>query len=207
MAGYRALRGPEDAPSLCIVGVAVHHPILREGKTVASVDFGVSGKGRKDLGQVQVTGKRKLVRWASRLGGAAAATVLTAKSVCPGQRGGPHPASQGAAALTQVSNLCRVSCTDGTSYMIRACVRGRLIEVNSRLVQEPGLLTAFPDTDGFVAILQPAMFESKHRHDEFVQHLMPASAYAALRSGDGNPGQASSDTVRPATPPNALLPT
>ena len=36
--------------------------------------------------------------------------------------------------------LCEITCDDNSTYTICSCLRGRLIEVNTRLLEEPGLL-------------------------------------------------------------------
>ena len=38
--------------------------------------------------------------------------------------------------------LCEITCDDNSSYSICSCLRGRLIEVNTRLLEEPGLLNS-----------------------------------------------------------------
>lgn len=50
--------------------------------------------------------------------------------------------------------LCEVDCDDGTTYTLRACVRGSLVEVNDRLAQNPQLLHG-PIADAIVAVLIP----------------------------------------------------
>ncbi|KAK8792705.1 hypothetical protein WA171_002657, partial [Blastocystis sp. BT1] len=51
--------------------------------------------------------------------------------------------------------LCDITCDDGSVYSICACLRGRLLEVNSRLLEEPWLLNQKPRTDGFIALFIP----------------------------------------------------
>jgi len=56
--------------------------------------------------------------------------------------------------MAQQDRLCDVDCDDGTSYTLRACVRGYLVEVNERLAEHPELLHGRP-ADAFVAVLIP----------------------------------------------------
>ena len=49
--------------------------------------------------------------------------------------------------------LCIVECEDGTEHHIRACVRGKLVEVNENLITNPQLLLEKPETDGYIAII------------------------------------------------------
>ena len=89
---------------------------------------------------------------------------------------------QGAWPLGPDSNICRITCEDGSVYMLRSCVRGRLLEVNARLLEDPGLLTRAPDTEGYVAILQPSLSEGKHKAAQLLEHLITKQAYEALRA-------------------------
>lgn len=50
--------------------------------------------------------------------------------------------------------LCKVSCGDD-SYVVRCCVKGSLLEVNSRLIKNPELLNKSADRDGYIAIIMP----------------------------------------------------
>ncbi|KAI4366290.1 hypothetical protein MLD38_022183 [Melastoma candidum] len=50
--------------------------------------------------------------------------------------------------------LCKVS-TSVDTYVIRCCVKGSLLEVNEKLVKQPGLLNTAADREGFIAIIMP----------------------------------------------------
>lgn len=50
--------------------------------------------------------------------------------------------------------LCKVFCNDAF-YIVRCCVKGSLLEVNERLIKQPGLLSSAADREGYVAILMP----------------------------------------------------
>ncbi|KAL9244055.1 hypothetical protein vseg_017868 [Gypsophila vaccaria] len=52
------------------------------------------------------------------------------------------------------SILCNVHSSD-TPYIVRCCVKGSLLEVNNRLMNNPGLLNTSADRDGYVAIVMP----------------------------------------------------
>lgn len=62
----------------------------------------------------------------------------------------------GAVLLRPADELCIVRCSDGTQFTLRACVTGRLIEVNQRLLQDPAALLcpAAAANSGYVCILQ-----------------------------------------------------
>ncbi|KAJ4753391.1 Single hybrid motif-containing protein [Rhynchospora pubera] len=52
------------------------------------------------------------------------------------------------------SALCKV-CTNDNFYIVRCCVKGSLLEVNDRLIKQPGLLNSSADREGYVAIIMP----------------------------------------------------
>ncbi|KAJ4967148.1 hypothetical protein NE237_018997 [Protea cynaroides] len=50
--------------------------------------------------------------------------------------------------------LCKV-CTNDVPYIVRCCVKGSLLEVNNRLIEQPGLLNSSADREGYIAIIMP----------------------------------------------------
>ena len=50
--------------------------------------------------------------------------------------------------------MCDVSCDDGSVHILRACVRGNLVELNERLIVQPSLLADDPLGAG-IAVLFP----------------------------------------------------
>lgn len=42
--------------------------------------------------------------------------------------------------MDETTVLCEITCDDGSVYKICSCLRGRLVEVNTRLLEEPNLL-------------------------------------------------------------------
>ncbi|OQR78856.1 protein Simiate-like, partial [Tropilaelaps mercedesae] len=61
---------------------------------------------------------------------------------------------KGAQRVKKDSILCTVH-TRLKAFKIQACVPGSLVEVNSRLTNEPSLLTSDPFQSGFIAIVLP----------------------------------------------------
>ncbi|KAM7175730.1 protein Abitram isoform 2-T2 [Macrochelys suwanniensis] len=47
---------------------------------------------------------------------------------------------RGAQFLTELAPLCRISCSDGKEYTIYSCIRGRLMEVNENILDNPAIL-------------------------------------------------------------------
>lgn len=62
---------------------------------------------------------------------------------------------KGGAQLQPNDRLCEVHCTDETVHVLRACVRGKLVEINNRLLTEPNLLVTCPSSAGFLAVIMP----------------------------------------------------
>ncbi|PIN07636.1 putative glycine cleavage system H protein [Handroanthus impetiginosus] len=50
--------------------------------------------------------------------------------------------------------LCKV-CTRDSSYIVRCCVKGSLLEVNERLIKQPELLNEMAEREGYIAIIMP----------------------------------------------------
>ncbi|NWY07027.1 F206A protein, partial [Nothoprocta ornata] len=67
----------------------------------------------------------------------------------------------GAQFLTEFAPLCRISSSDGEEYTIYSCIRGRLIEVNENILNNPALLQEKPSTEGYIAVVLPKFEESK----------------------------------------------
>ena len=53
------------------------------------------------------------------------------------------------------SGLARIFDTGGKYWTARSCVRGKLLEVNERLLKEPHLVREAPTGAGFLAIIMP----------------------------------------------------
>ncbi|XP_058219679.1 uncharacterized protein LOC131330200 isoform X3 [Rhododendron vialii] len=51
--------------------------------------------------------------------------------------------------------LCKVCTKDDTSYIVRCCIKGSLLEVNDRLIKQPSLLNSVADREGYIAIIMP----------------------------------------------------
>ena len=64
-------------------------------------------------------------------------------------------AKHGAQPLQSNSNLCCLTCSDGSSYMIKCCMIGKLLEVNKDLVENPELLKLEPHFGGYIALVLP----------------------------------------------------
>lgn len=52
------------------------------------------------------------------------------------------------------TTLCKVFVGE-TSYVVRCCVKGSLLEVNDRLIKKPQLLSSSAEREGYIAIIMP----------------------------------------------------
>ncbi|GAB4832961.1 hypothetical protein Ancab_006982 [Ancistrocladus abbreviatus] len=121
------------ANGLCVIGLAPTHVALQAEGGVTSVDFNV---GKSDRSELKVTGKRKKVIICDLVIRVKEELVYNAQ----------HFESNTA--------LCKVFSRD-TSYTVRCCVKGSLLEVNSRLIKNPELLNTSADREGYIAIIMP----------------------------------------------------
>lgn len=61
---------------------------------------------------------------------------------------------KGGMILQENSSLCRITCADGSEYIVISCMQGKLVEVNKKLITNPELILQ-GDGAGYVAILLP----------------------------------------------------
>ncbi|XP_016990147.1 protein Abitram [Drosophila rhopaloa] len=62
---------------------------------------------------------------------------------------------KGGMILQAESTLALLTTDTGETFKVPSCIRGKLVEVNTALVQEPKLLEQLPEGAGFFAILLP----------------------------------------------------
>lgn len=66
---------------------------------------------------------------------------------------------RGAQRLVPESVLCNLVCEDGSVYAVYSCIKGKLVEINENLVDNPNLLVERPVSEGFIALLLPVLKE------------------------------------------------
>lgn len=62
---------------------------------------------------------------------------------------------KGGQRLPKYAPLCAIDCSDGTKYVVTACIPSRLVEVNEELQMNFNLVKEKPLSDGFIAIVMP----------------------------------------------------
>lgn len=73
------------------------------------------------------------------------------------------------------SKVCLIHCENGQIWKVVPAIRGRIIEINERLMKEPDLLRQQPGTEGFIAIILPKYSENS----TVCSHLLTKEEYEA----------------------------
>eukprot|EP00117_Sycon_ciliatum_P010266 scpid72152/ scgid12232/ Protein FAM206A len=104
--------------------------------------------------------------------------------------------------LTAYSPLCKVQCEDGKEYIIYSCIRGDLLEVNETLVENPSLLSSWPQSNGYIAVILP----KHHERQNVMGKLLSAEQYEeAMEKRKLMPEDGSSPTGQ-APSPSSMVP-
>lgn len=91
-------------------------------------------------------------------------------------------AKHGAQPLQETSNICSITCAANVRHLIKACVIGKLIEVNQALQEKPQLLHKPPHGGGYLAIvllnikLLDKMKQNLLTHQQYEEKLSSCSA-------------------------------
>lgn len=117
---------------ICLITLALSHPILKEKKEIRKIDFQVSDN--IDRLKNKVSGKGK----------------------------------HGAQFLQPDSPLCYIECVDSSKYTVQSCIKGKLVEMNDALIENPKLLIEKPDAEGYIAILLPSISNSNQQREELL---------------------------------------
>ncbi|XP_001625801.2 protein Abitram isoform X2 [Nematostella vectensis] len=72
--------------------------------------------------------------------------------------------------------LCEVTCSNGTTYTLNSCIKGKLVEINQELLKTPELIKLKPETDGFIAVVLPKLTEV----NEYFDKLLSPESYHLL---------------------------
>jgi len=75
---------------------------------------------------------------------------------------------RGAQWVDLTSPLCKVTCEDDSQFVIYCGIRGNLVEMNNRLLEDPQLLTQYENGEGFIAIVMPRLHEADKMMDKLL---------------------------------------
>ncbi|GAB5371865.1 hypothetical protein AAMO2058_001616600 [Amorphochlora amoebiformis] len=84
--------------------------------------------------------------------------------------------------------VCTIECSDGSKYCVRAGVRGKLIEINDQLDNNPSLIVTRPRHEGYIAIFM----QNKKQRARLTDYVVDGHAYAKHR-GVGKRAKPDSD--------------
>lgn len=77
---------------------------------------------------------------------------------------------RGGAFLDPESVLASVICETGETFVVRACVKGVLVEVNPALEKTPGLIATKPLTNGYLAVVLPSHNDRERATARLLDH-------------------------------------
>jgi hypothetical protein len=101
---------------------------------------------------------------------------------------------KGAQLLEENARLCTLVDDSCEKTVVRAGIRGKLMEVNERLEAEPNMVTSHPEAEGYIAIAMPVHLGSDLTDKG---RLLTWEAYSRVVNGlkaDLAPGTGSPDT-------------
>lgn len=85
---------------------------------------------------------------------------------------------RGAQIVQAGSTLCKVKCSDGEEYKILSAIPGKLVEMNSKLAENPNIMITKPDDLGFIAVVIP----QKQRFEKIRDGLLTKQEYEKRNS-------------------------
>ncbi|KJH40008.1 hypothetical protein DICVIV_14079, partial [Dictyocaulus viviparus] len=98
-----------------------------------------------------------------------------------GKKGGLH--------LQEETRICTIHCADGKKLVIRAGIRGVLVEVNERLISNPDLIRTAPENQGYIAVI--TFGAGKRKPDGYITEL-PTKRVFLMNHGNYCSGQKTS---------------
>ncbi|XP_050429820.1 protein Abitram [Adelges cooleyi] len=83
---------------------------------------------------------------------------------------------RGAQILQAGSTLFKVQCSNGEEYKILSAVPGKLVEINSKLSENPNLMLTKPNDLGYIAVILP----QKQRFEKIKDSLITKDQYMQI---------------------------
>jgi len=62
---------------------------------------------------------------------------------------------RGGQKLRKNSPICGILCSDGSKYIVTACIGSKLIEINRNIMNDHSIIKKKPLSSGYIAIIQP----------------------------------------------------
>ncbi|XP_071102083.1 protein Abitram-like [Haliotis cracherodii] len=85
---------------------------------------------------------------------------------------------RGAQILKANSPLCIITCDDGSEFTVYSCIRGMLVEVNEHLSEKPNLVVDKFQTEGYIAVVLPRLYEFEREMKSLLSHEVYKSKMA-----------------------------
>lgn len=78
--------------------------------------------------------------------------------------------------------LYRIVCSENQQFIICAGIKGRLVEMNEQIVENPSLIQTKPQGEGFLAVFIPSLRDGELN----IQSLMSEDEYQRSKQNDSN---------------------
>ncbi|KAI7688100.1 hypothetical protein SSS_03965 [Sarcoptes scabiei] len=69
---------------------------------------------------------------------------------------------KGAQKVEPNSIICWIHCENDIKYGIKACIKAKILEINTKLIEQPSLINEKSLTDGYIAIMLPPFQSNKN---------------------------------------------
>ncbi|XP_072431851.1 protein Abitram isoform X1 [Chiloscyllium punctatum] len=157
---------------ICVITLAESHPLLQSGRKIKSISYQISANCSRL--QNKVSGKSKRGgQFLTELAPLCRILCIdgeeyTIYSSNIDKRGEFQRTAESDGLLTTWSQCASETPLVGVVPSKKeadceywSCIRGRLLEVNENILQEPSLLQKKPSTEGYIAVVLPKFEESK----------------------------------------------
>jgi glycine cleavage system H lipoate-binding protein len=57
---------------------------------------------------------------------------------------------------------------DSSKYTVQSCIKGKLVEMNDALIENPKILIEKPHAEGYIAIVLPSISNSNQQREELL---------------------------------------
>lgn len=91
---------------------------------------------------------------------------------------------KGSQKLQKNSPVCALICTDGSKYIVTACMGAKLLEINQEICEKPNLVKERPLSTGYIAILQPNNYQRSAEIKESLPKLGEPIMVSPVDSGE-----------------------
>ncbi len=184
-----------------VLGLAPSHPVVAEKKDITSLKFlqGMKDGGSGDPKAVQVSGKRKrgapqyVPACSIQLFGMSFSFFPSLYLFSPSSHPMHFSHLSTVSSLNSVhpgTGICQITCADGSFYVVKCPMTGKLVEVNEAIVVDPNSIHKDPDFAGFIGLVVITHKEI----DNLLKSLLSPSAYETMLLKSSNSSSISIST-------------